>query len=153
MREKVAQLLESALEENDSLFLIDLNISNDNQIRVILDGDNGVTVEDCMAVSRVIEHNLDREEFDFSLEVSSAGVSEPLFLPRQYIKNLERILKIKTKTDQKIEGKLIAADQESCTLTWSAREPKEVGKGKITVQKEITLPYTDIMEAKVIITF
>lgn len=153
MRERVAQLLESALEKNDSLFLIDLNISNDNQIRVILDGDNGVTVEDCVAVSREIEHNLDREEFDFSLEVSSAGVSEPLVFPRQYIKNLDRNLKIKTKSDQKIEGKLIAANQESCTLTWSAREPKAVGKGKITVQKEITLPYNDIMEAKVMITF
>lgn len=153
MREKVAQLLESALKENDSLFLIDLNISNDNQIRVILDGDNGVTVEDCVAISRAIEHNLDREEIDFSLEVSSAGVSEPLSLPRQYMKNVDRTLKIKTTTDQKIEGKLIAADEESCTLTWSAREPKEVGKGKITVQKEITLPYKDIMEAKVMITF
>ncbi|MGB3342973.1 MAG: ribosome assembly cofactor RimP [Aequorivita sp.] len=153
MRERVAQLLESALEKNDSLFLIDLNISNDNQIRVILDGDNGVTVEDCVAVSREIEHNLDREEFDFSLEVSSAGVSEPLVFPRQYIKNLDRNLKIKTKSDQKIEGKLIAANQESCTLTWFAREPKAVGKGKITVQKEITLPYNDIMEAKVMITF
>lgn len=153
MREKVAQLLESALEDNDSLFLIDLSISNDNQIRVILDGDNGVTVEDCVAISRAIEHNLDREEIDFSLEVSSAGVSEPLILPRQYVKNLERTLRIKTKSDQKIEGKLIAANQEDCTLTWSAREPKEVGKGKTTVQKEITLPYKDIMEAKVMITF
>ena len=78
MREKVAELLENALEENKSLFLIDLNISEDNQIRVILDGDKGVTVEDCIAVSRAIEHNLDREEYDFSLEVMSAGVSEPL---------------------------------------------------------------------------
>ena len=88
MREKVAKLLENALEENKSLFLIDLNISEDNQIRVILDGDKGVTVEDCIAVSRAIEHNLDREEYDFSLEVMSAGVSEPLTLPRQYKKNI-----------------------------------------------------------------
>ena len=153
MRERVAQLLESALEKNESLFLIDLNISNDNQIRVMLDGDNGVTVEDCVMVSREIEHNLDREEFDFSLEVGSAGVSEPLVLPRQYVKNLERTLKIKTVANQIIEGKLIAANDENCTLTWAAREPKEVGKGKVTVQKEIILPYKDIMEAKVMITF
>lgn len=86
MREKVAKLLEDALEENKSLFLIDLNISEDNQIRVILDGDKGVTVEDCMAISRAIEHNIDREEYDFSLEVMSSGVSEPLTLPRQYRK-------------------------------------------------------------------
>ncbi len=153
MREKVAQLLKNALDENKSLFLIDLNISEDNQIRVILDGDKGVTVEDCMAVSREIEHNLDREEYDFALEVMSSGVSEPLTLPRQYRKNIGRTLKVKTKKEEKIEGELIAANDESCTLTWSAREPKPVGKGKVTVQKEAVLPYTDIMEAKVMITF
>lgn len=153
MREKVAELLENALEENKSLFLIDLNISEDNQIRVILDGDKGVTVEDCIAVSRAIEHNLDREEYDFSLEVMSAGVSEPLTLPRQYKKNIGRNLKIKTKNGEKLEGELTAATEDSFTLTWSAREPKPVGKGKVAVQKEVTLPYKDIMEAKVMITF
>ncbi len=153
MRERVAQLLEGALEENKSLFLIDLNISKENQIRVILDGDKGVTVEDCMAVSRAIEHNLDSEEYDFSLEVMSAGISEPLTLPRQYKKNLGRTLKVKTKNEEKIEGEITAANEESCTLKWSAREPKPIGKGKVTVQKEATLPYTDIMEAKVMITF
>ncbi len=153
MREKVAQLLESALDENKSLFLIDLNISEDNQIRVILDGDKGVTVEDCIAVSRAIEHNLDREEYDFSLEVMSAGTSEPLTLPRQFKKNIGRNLKVKTKKEEKIEGELISVNDESFTLTWSAREPKPVGKGKVTVQKEVTLPYKDIVEAKVMITF
>lgn len=153
MREKVAQLLKSALEENKSLFLIDLNISEDNQIRVILDGDKGVTVEDCMAISRAIEHNLDREEYDFSLEVMSCGVSEPLTLPRQYKKNVGRNLKVKTKKEEKIEGELVAANDENCTLTWSAREPKPIGKGKVTVQKEVTIPYKEIVEAKVMITF
>ena len=153
MREKVEQLLENALEKNKSLFLIDLNISADNQIRVILDGDKGVTVEDCIEVSREIEHNLDREEFDFSLEVMSAGISEPLSFPRQYKKNIGRNLKIKTTTNKIIEGELIDANDENCTLKWSEREPKPVGKGKVTVKKEALLPYKEIMEAKVIITF
>lgn len=153
MREKVAQLLESALEDNKSLFLIDLNISEDNQIRVILDGDKGITVDDCIAVSRAIEHNLDREDYDFSLEVMSAGVSEPLTLPRQYKKNIGRDLKINTKSGETIEGNLIEATEKSCTLTWSAREPKPVGKGKVTVQKEEKLSYDDIVEAKVMLIF
>ncbi len=153
MRGKVEKLLENALEKNKSLFLIDLEISPENQIRIILDGDNGVTVEDCVAVSREIEHNLDREDFDFSLEVMSAGVSEPLTIPRQFKKNLGRNLKIKTKTGEKLEGELIAANDENCTLAWSQREPKPIGKGKITVNKEAILPYEDIMDAKVMITF
>jgi len=153
MRKKVEELLENALEKNKSLFLIDLNISADNQIRVILDGDKGITVEDCIEVSREIEHNLDREEFDFSLEVMSAGVSEPLTFPRQYKKNIGRNLKIKTTTGKNIEGELTDANDESCTLKWSERESKPVGKGKVTVKKEAILPYKDIMEAKVMITF
>lgn len=153
MREKVEELLENALEKNKSLFLIDLNISAENQIRVILDGDKGVTVEDCIEVSREIEHNLDREEYDFSLEVMSAGVSEPLTLPRQYRKNIGRTLKIKTSNGTTIEGEVTEANDESCTLKWSEREPKPVGKGKVTVKKEALLPYKEIMEAKVIITF
>ncbi|MCW8979933.1 ribosome assembly cofactor RimP [Altibacter sp.] len=153
MREKVTQLLEQALEKNKSLFLIDYSISEVNHIRVILDGDKGVSVEDCIAVSREIEHNLDREEVDFSLEVMSAGVSEPLKLPRQYKKNVGRTLKLRTKDDNAFEGTLVSATEEAITLQWKAREPKPVGKGKVTVQKETVLPYKDIAEAKVMITF
>lgn len=152
MREKVTALLEAALKQNTSLFLLDLNISETNQIRVIIDGDDGVSVQDCMDVSRAIEHNLDRDEVDFSLEVLSAGVSEPLTLVRQYKKNLGRKLKVKTQTDI-VEGDLVSVTEDEVTLQWKAREPKPVGKGKVTVQKEAVIPYTNIVEAKVMITF
>ena len=152
MRGKVTELLQNVLDENPSLFLIDLSINEKNHIRVIIDGDEGVKVEDCMAVSRGIEHNLDREEVDFSLEVLSAGVSEPLTLGRQYKKNLGRTLHIKTKTET-IEGKLTAVDEEDVTLEWKAREPKPIGKGKVTVEKKAVVPYQNIVEAKVMVTF
>jgi ribosome maturation factor RimP len=153
MREKVTELLNQALEENPSLFLIDMSISTDNKIRIIIDGDAGVTVEDCIAVSRAIEHNLDREEEDFSLEVMSAGVSEPLTISRQYKKNIGRNLKVKTDKGETIEGEIVQANEDAVTLTWKAREPKPVGKGKVTVQKEAVVPYNEIVEAKVMITF
>jgi ribosome maturation factor RimP len=153
MLKKVSMLLEQALEKNSSLFLIDLEITENNQIRVILDGDNGVTVEDCIAVSRAIEHNLDREENDFSLEVMSAGVSQPLSIPRQFKKNIGRKIKVKTKEGEQIEGQMTGATDNQVTLTWKTREPKPVGKGKVTVQKEAVLDYSDIVEAKVMITF
>lgn len=152
-KEKVTQLLNEALESNKSLFLIDFNITEGNQIRVIIDGDQGVTVKDCIAVSRGIEHNLDREEYDFSLDVASAGVSEPLSNKRQYKKNIGRKFKVKTKESQVIEGELTEVGEDSITLVWKAREPKPIGKGKVTVQKEAVLTYTNIAEAKVMITF
>ncbi|MAZ72499.1 MAG: ribosome assembly cofactor RimP [Flavobacteriaceae bacterium] len=152
MQEKVEKLLNDALAEKPSLFLIDLSITGANQIRVILDGDEGVSVQDCIDISRAIEHNLDREEEDFSLEVHSAGVSEPLTMVRQYKKNIGRSLQLKTETET-IEGELTDVTDEAITLKWKAREPKPVGKGKVTVKKEATVPYNDIVEAKVMIKF
>lgn len=153
MQKKVKKLLTQALAENPSLFLIDMSISTANQIRIIIDGDKGVSVEDCMVISRAIEHNLDRDEEDFSLEVSSAGVSQPLTLPRQYKKNEGRKLVVKTKQGEKIEGILAKATDESCEIHWKAREPKPIGKGKITVEKQVIVPFSDIEEATVKITF
>nr|WP_298794072.1 ribosome assembly cofactor RimP [uncultured Allomuricauda sp.] len=152
LREKVKSLLSKALEENPSLFLIDFMITNDNTIRVVLDGDEGVNLQDCMNISRAIEHNLDREEEDFSLEVTSAGAASPLELPRQYKKNIGRKLKVRT-GEEELEGNLTQASEESITLEWKAREPKPVGKGKVTVQKKRDIPFSEIHDAKVILKF
>lgn len=152
LRHKVENLLKESFEENNSLFLIDFTVDNSNHIKVVIDGDQGVSVNDCIAVSRKIEHNLDREEEDFSLEVLSAGVSEPLRLARQYQKNIGRTLAVTT-PEGKIEGKLVKMEDGNITLQWQAREPKPVGKGKVTVDKEVVLPIDKISEAKVIITF
>jgi len=151
-KEKVSNLLEEGLLQKPSLFLVDLSISDSYKITVTLDGDNGVTLQDCIDVSRVIENNLDREEQDFSLEVASAGVSTPLKLVRQYKKNVGRTLKVKTATET-IEAKLEAASEEGIMLSWTAREPKKVGKGKETVEHKREIPYSEIKEAIVIIIF
>ena len=151
-KDKVAALLESALEEKETIFLIDFTVGTDNKINVILDGDDGVTLKDCMDVSRAIEHNLDREEEDFSLEVASAGATAPIVMPRQYRKNIGRKLEVRTQHES-IEGQLTAATETSITLEWKAREPKPVGKGKITVQKKQEIAISEIAQAKVILKF
>ncbi len=151
-RDKVMELLEEGLKEKPSIFLIDLSISDANKIMVTLDGDNGVTLQDCIDISRAIEHNLDREEQDFSLEVASAGVSSPLKNLRQYKKNVGRTLAVKLEKGN-VEGKLAEATDDHIVLEWQAREPKKIGKGKETVTKKQEIPYTDIKEAVVTITF
>ncbi|MFY0712426.1 ribosome assembly cofactor RimP [Seonamhaeicola sp. NFXS20] len=148
----VENLLEAALKDRPDLFLIDFSIQGDNQIKVVIDGDNGVLVEDCIFISRAIEHNLDREEQDFSLDVMSAGATSPLVNKRQYKRHLNRALKVKTESD-KFEGILAKATDDSITLQWKVREPKPVGKGKVTVVKEANIAYKDIVEAKVMIKF
>ena len=152
-KEKVKDLLEKALAENAQLFLIDLDFSETNKISVILDGDLGVNLQDCINLNKFLDNGLEGEEVEYSIEVASAGVSSPLKLVRQYKKNIGRTLKVKTISQGDYEATLSDADSENATLSWSAREPKEIGKGKVTVQKTISIPYTDIKEAVVIISF
>lgn len=152
LKEKVKELLEKGLEENPLLFLIDFTMGADNSIYVVIDGDQGVTVSDCVKVSRAIEHNLDRDEHDFSLEVASAGATAPLVMPRQYLKNIGRPLEVRTE-DEKFEGVLTEVNENCIRLEWKAREPKPVGKGKVTVQKNKEVNFSDIKKAKVVLKF
>ena len=152
-KEEVSQLLEDALLERPSLFLIDLKVDESLKINIVLDGDNGVNLQDCIDISRAIDANLDSEKYDFSIEVASAGVSSPLRLIRQYKKNIGRNLKVKTTSSEEIEALLTNADDNGITLEWKAREPKKIGKGKETVEKSVNLPYSEIKEATVIVLF
>ena len=152
-KEEVNQLLEDALLERPSLFLIDLKIDDALKITIVLDGDNGVSLQDCIDVSKSIDGGLDAEKYDFSIEVASAGVSSPLHLVRQYKKNIGRNLKVKTTASEEIEAMLVNADENGITLEWKAREPKKIGKGKETVEKSVNLPYSEIKEATVIVLF
>ena len=151
-REKVLQLLAESIQEKPSIFLIDLAITDAFKIIVTIDGDTGVQLQDCIDISRAIENNLDREEQDFSLEVASVGVGSPLKLVRQYIKNIGRTLIVKLAAET-IEAQLVDANDNFITLAWEAREPKKIGKGKETVQKRQEIPYSDIKEAIVTVTF
>ncbi|CAM1358966.1 MULTISPECIES: ribosome assembly cofactor RimP [Tenacibaculum] len=151
-QERVKELLQEALQENESLYLIDLQFLADNKIKVIVDGDSGVPLSECIRISRNIEHNLDREEEDFSLEVTTPDIAQPLTVKRQYKKNINRILKVKTATEE-FEGTLTEVTEDNITLQWKTREPKPIGKGKHTVEKTKTLAYQDIKEAKVKIIF
>nr|WP_315195373.1 ribosome assembly cofactor RimP [uncultured Flavobacterium sp.] len=151
-KEKVKQVVEEALQEKPSIFLVDLTITDSFKIIIGIDGDNGVVLQNCIDVSRAVEGNLDREEQDFSLEVASVGVGSPLKLVRQYKKNIGRTLIVKTDKEN-IEAELVEANDLFIILSWKAREAKKVGKGKETVQKELQIPYADIKEAVVTVTF
>ena len=151
-KERINLLLTEALVEKPSLFLIDLVITDAFKVIVTLDDDNGVVLQDCIDISRSIDANLDREEQDYSLEVASAGVSSPLKKIRQYKKNIGRTLIVKTNTEN-IEAELVEANDDFVILSWKAREPKKIGKGKETVEKTLQILYADIKEAIVTVTF
>ena len=151
--QKVQDLLSLALEQHPNIFLVDFKISADKSIKVILDGDKEVNVKDCISISRAIEGALNRDEDDFSLEVASAGVGSPLKLPRQYRKNLGRILEVISSDGLKFMGELTHVKEDTIELQWKQREPKPIGKGKVTVTKNKILTFDEISQTKVMIKF
>lgn len=151
-QKKVRDLVDEALALNESLYLIDFVMSENNKIQITVDGDTGVPLSECIRISRSVNDNFDREEEDFSLEVTTPDIAHPLKVNRQYIKNINRSLKVKTSVEE-FEGTLVEADEDKIVLNWKAREPKPIGKGKVTVSKAATIAYTDIIEAKVKIVF
>ena len=152
-KNKIEQLLNQFLEERSDLFLFDLKISPGDDIVVILDGDNGVTLQDCLDASRAIEFNMDREEHDFSLQVMSAGLGEPLTQPRQFRKNISRELEVTLNDDTKISGELVKVEENHFVLMLRYRKPKDIGKGKVDVEEEKEIAYSDVKKALVAIKF
>lgn len=150
---EVTRLINEFLLTRPDLFLIDLKISASSDITVILDGDNGVSLQDCLDASRAVEFNLDREVHDFGLQVMSAGLSEPLESPRQFRKNIGRTLDIVLTDDSKIEGELVHVDEEKITIRLTYRRPKLVGKGKEDVVEDKDISYSEIKKALVAIKF
>lgn len=135
------------------VFLTGLKIGSDNHINIFLDGDEGVKISDCVAVSRHLEKTLNEKSLDFSLDVSSHGASTPLIMPRQYKKHIGRDFEIKLEDGTKIEGTLVDFDGNEIVLENSFRENKPIGKGKITVTKQQKINYKQIKESKVKLKF
>lgn len=146
--ETVRSIVDEAIVSTDC-FLVDLAVS-DSKIRrkvtIYLDSDSGITIDQCTKISRALGQQLE-EVIDgaFTLEVSSPGADSPLKLERQYTKNIGRDLKI-LKTDlSEIKGKLTSVEAGFITI-----EPQAKKKVKLD---DITMPITEIKEAKVIISF
>ena len=146
-------LLSDSLENYPDIFLVDFKVSTDNAIKIILDSDNDINLKDCINISREIERSLDREVVDFSLEVASAGVGNALKFPRQYFKNIGRKLEVILNNGAKVYGQLTKVEDQLIELQWKQREPKSIGKGKVTVTKNKTITFDEIDQSKVIIKF
>jgi ribosome maturation factor RimP len=144
---QIAGLIQEFLKGSDK-FLIEVLIKPVNHIMVFIDGDHGVTISDCQALSRHLEQKLDRDREDFDLMVSSAGADRPLQVIRQYGKYIGKEIEIITGNGDKLCGKLISSDPGGITLE------EEIKKSKKEIQKKITgLKYGEIKSAKVMISF
>ena len=131
--EKFKKILSEILENHKSLFLVELAFSSKNDIKVLLDGDEGVTLRDCTSINSEIKKKLNQDETNYSVEIGSCGIDYPLKMIRQFKKNISRKIEIIDLDDRKHTGTLAKVSTASFEIKWKERQPKKIGKGKVTV--------------------
>lgn len=152
-KEKILSLIEEKLSDSD-YFIVSLDVSTANKIKLVIDSMKGITIEECVQFSRLIEHNLDREEEDFELEVTSPGLTAPLQVREQYVKNVNRELDIYVKgNDKKISGKLLEVNENDILVYEEKRMKVEGHKKKQLVKTEHKIEFDNINKALIVIKF
>ncbi len=141
--------------EGSSLFLVNLRVTPGNRIMVFLDGDQGVTIDDCSKLSRHLEGQLDRNQEDFELEVSSVGVGQPLQLLRQYRNNIGRRLAVADHDGKTTKGRLIQVSEEGVTLEKDkpSRGKKKKKEPDADQGNNVFIPFDQVAMAKVQVSF
>lgn len=139
-------------------FLVDVQVAAGNVIRISLDNDNSTSIENCMALSRHIEGFLDRDEEDFSLDVGSPGLDQPIKVLRQYRKLIGKQVMVLPNYGKKVEGELVSIEEEDGSVksfVLNTREKKRIEgrKAKQWVEEELSFNTCDLEWTKVIISF
>lgn len=151
-KETLIQLVGDYICENESIFLVNLNISKSNQIEILIDSFDGISIKNCISLSRYIESFLDRDVCDFSLQVASAGLSEPFKVFKQYKKNIGKCVNVFLKTGQELIGKMIDAEEGKGIILETSANKKE-GKKKIKIIEQQSLSFDKIDKTKIVISF
>lgn len=150
-KEKIAGLIREKLD--DGMFLVDVSVNSANVIHVEVDSFTGLTIDQCVAISRHIEGNLDRETEDFELQVSSPGADQPFKVKEQYRKNQGREVEVTLTSGVVFKGLLVDSGEEEMILETSAKVKVEGKNKKELVTERKAIPYSEIKKTRVIISF
>jgi ribosome maturation factor RimP len=148
-KEKIRYLVDEILSED--MFIVDINVGPGNAIAVSVDSDSGMSIDKCVGISRHIEHSLDRETEDFSLEVSSPGLTQPFKVLRQYFKNIGQKIEVVTSKGEKQEGVLKSVKAEGFELDVAVKE--KVNGVKAQNMKSVDYLFEQIKTVKLVISF
>ena len=154
-KKEVVKLAQERIKELDNgNYLVDVTISPKNSIIVKMDNLNGgVSLKDCVSVSKNIEHNLDRKQEDFELQVSSPGLDQPFVVMQQYLKNIGKQVSVTTQTNGTLTGELVEASKKEISLRELKVEKNKTTKKKIQIENIHHLLMDEIRETKLIISF
>jgi|TARA_B110000459_G_scaffold35252_1_gene37427 ribosome maturation factor RimP len=151
-KEQILELIQDKLTENNC-FLVELEIGEGNAISIEIDSYDGISVTDCIEISKVIDNSLDREIEDFEMNVSSAGLDKPLRVIEQYKKNIGRDVKVVPVEGIVVKGELIEVNEEGIVVEHSYKERIEGRKKKETIVKQEKIKFNNIKETTIIISF
>lgn len=147
--ETVQKLIQPLLA--DDIFLVEIKIKPINNIKIYLDADNGLGIEKCIKINRamykIMEEMAIYPDGDFSLEVSSPGIEEPLKMHRQFLKNIGRGVEVILNDGSIKAGKLISVNENELELEYTE------GKNKKAVVKQQVIPFIEIKQTTVQIKF
>lgn len=142
--------IETILQDSE-LFLVDINVRKDNHIRILIDRQEGINIEDCARVSQLLDSRLNRDKEDFELEVSSPGLGAPLKVFRQYMKNIGNMVDVIKKDGMKISGRMIRVDDDGLLLEKEEKIKKGKRESKVNISEYYL--FSDIKSTKVKINF
>lgn len=149
--EQISRLAEEILAPLPGYFLVEVKVTPVNEVKVYIDADKGVTIDKLAAVNRALYKKLEESGLftpdDFSLEVSSPGVEEPLKMLRQYLKNIGRKVEVVQADGAKKEGTLMQATETGITIE------EETGKNKHKLRIQTTISFSQIKHTKVCVIF
>ncbi len=149
---RIKYYLENLLEEYPDIFLIDFDIRSNDSIKIIIDGDNGIKVQDCIRISKALRNKIEEENKNFSIEVTSPGIGENLKISRQYKNNIGRDLELKLDDGTFIDGKLKKANDKKIEMEISGTDPKNKGQKYPKVETG-SYYYKDIKQARLKVKF
>lgn len=135
------------------LFLVDLNLSKNNVIELLIDSLSGVNIQTCIDISREIEKHLNRDKEDFELTVCSAGIGYPFKVEGQFQKNLNKLVEVKTNNNTIFTGTLKAYDDGNVTIEYEEKKTIEGSKKKQLIKTEKQIPRKEIKEIKDVVVF
>ena len=153
-KEKIEKILEEYFLKRSDLFLVEIKISRDNDIEIVVEIDQGfLSLEECVNISRFVESKLDREVEDFSLTVGSAGLSRSFKVLRQYLKAVGSEIELKLKSGESLKGMLKAVSEEGITFVTKVSEKVEGRNKKVTGEVVEEYAFDRIKSAKPVIKF
>ncbi|MDR1755929.1 MAG: ribosome assembly cofactor RimP [Culturomica sp.] len=141
------------LTEGTELFLVELKLSKENVIQVFIDSPTGVDIDTCGTFSRALEERLNRDEEDFELTVSSAGIGYPFKVPGQYLKNRGKRVSVQTTDGTVREGILLSWSETGIVLECEEKRAAEGKKKKETVKVTVALSPEEVKEIRDVVSF